>query len=494
MKDNSDYIDLSVLPIHKEKKNFGKPNWENSINIDIPFKIKEIVGFLKIIEYRRKSKILVEYEGRTRWFSTDLIKNMKFYKFLQEYSSDFKFNVGDIVNNYKITNRKFITKNGIRSNYYQYLCLVCGFSSGEHYNKYKQYNKEFWILESNIKQGCKCSCCTNQIVVIGINDIPTKDKWMVKYFRGGYDEAKLYCSGSNKELKFICPDCRNIKDRPMQISTLYKSRTIACPHCSDGISYPEKFMYNLLKQLSIDFEYQKKFDWCKYKLNGKQKYGLYDFYIPSVNLIIEINGMQHYEHNWFETKGGRTLHEEQENDKLKEKLAKENGVKKYIILDARKSELGWIKNSILNSELYNLFDFSIVDWNEVDVISLKSIVKEVCDFYNMYCSCPTTILQEKYKLSISSIIRFLKIGDKYNWCKYSPNLSKSKSIIVEQDNKSYIYNSAISLSNNSVKIHGMFLNIDCIRECCRGERSLKGINMEYLDDLILKDDNINIID
>ena len=33
--------------------------------------------------------------------------------------------------------------------------------------------------------------------------------------------------------------------------------------CKDGISYPEKFMYSVLKQLNIEFEFQKIFEWSK---------------------------------------------------------------------------------------------------------------------------------------------------------------------------------------------------------------------------------------
>ena len=35
---------------------------------------------------------------------------------------------------------------------------------------------------------------------------------------------------------------------------------MTCRKCSDGISYPEKFLYSILEQLNIDFETQKIFD------------------------------------------------------------------------------------------------------------------------------------------------------------------------------------------------------------------------------------------
>ena len=53
---------------------------------------------------------------------------------------------------------------------------------------------------------------------------------------------------------------------------------------------------------------------------------VYDFYIPELEAIIEVHGSQHYGQG-FEKVGGRTLEEEQINDRLKEDLAKQNGIK-----------------------------------------------------------------------------------------------------------------------------------------------------------------------
>ncbi|MEM5599205.1 hypothetical protein AAHB53_28045 [Niallia circulans] len=63
------------------------------------------------------------------------------------------------------------------------------------------------------------------------------------------------------------------------------------PKCSDGFSIPEKFMFNLLDYLQVDFDYQKVFDWSL----GKR----YDFYIPMLNCIIETHGAQHYQYSGF---------------------------------------------------------------------------------------------------------------------------------------------------------------------------------------------------
>ena len=62
----------------------------------------------------------------------------------------------------------------------------------------------------------------------------------------------------------------------------------------------------------------------------------YDFYVPSLNAIIEVHGAQHYEQG-FDSIGGRSFEEERANDILKEKLAIDNGIKHYIVINALSS-------------------------------------------------------------------------------------------------------------------------------------------------------------
>ena len=56
----------------------------------------------------------------------------------------------------------------------------------------------------------------------------------------------------------------------------------------------------------------------------------------------------------------KTLIEEQINDSFKEKLAKDNGIEKYIVINCKESDLSYIKNNVLNSELSKIFDFCLI--------------------------------------------------------------------------------------------------------------------------------------
>lgn len=60
-----------------------------------------------------------------------------------------------------------------------------------------------------------------------------------------------------------------------------------CPKCK--WSHGERTVHDYLVQKNIDFIFQHKFDDCRYR--GKL---IFDFYIPSKNICIEYDGMQHF--------------------------------------------------------------------------------------------------------------------------------------------------------------------------------------------------------
>lgn len=392
------WVDLTNLDTLK-----GRFKWCQSTNKIIKFKGKNnfgefITGEFKILipilnangEY---IKFKVLYNNAEYIILRSSIVNANFQNLLHR---EFKYEIGTTFNDEKgnitIIDRKSLSKS---KRLYKYHCNNCGY--------------EDWKVEIDFEKGrktrCLCCCSAPKIVVSGINDIPTMAPWMVKYFPGGYEEAKLYTYGSGKEIDFICPDCGNIKR--MEIHTLYENG-FSCS-CHGRFSYPERFFEEFLKQLKINYKRQlsrKDFNWI-------ENY-LYDFYLYDYNAIIETHGSQHYKET---TLTQRTLFEEQENDKLKEQLAKNNKIKNYIILDCRKSEMEWIKNSILNSELNELFDLSNVDWKECEKFSEKSLLVKICNNWNNGMNSKE--IREKYELSITTVNRYLNIGNEIGLCKYN---------------------------------------------------------------------------
>jgi very-short-patch-repair endonuclease len=92
------------------------------------------------------------------------------------------------------------------------------------------------------------------------------------------------------------------------------------------MSMGERQIESWLKSNNIDYKTQYKVEGCKNK-----KPLSYDFFIPDKNLLIEYQGIQHYQP--VEIFGGEeNFKKQQENDKIKKRFAFNNG---YELLEIK---------------------------------------------------------------------------------------------------------------------------------------------------------------
>ena len=389
-------------------------DWGKSIGHSIPFQYDDIEGELPILDYIKKGNrgfIVTKYNGKDNievWIGA--MTKCRLGSILGVYNIDYLYDVGDFINNLKHGSLEILEQTRIEVNGtngrkrklkgYVYKCKICG----DIHEK----------TEDELKRGNGCSVCSGNKILKGYNDLWTKRPDIAKLLK--YPErGHLVGLGSNTDEEvFICPKCGIEKS---QILNNACKQGFSCFNCSDGISYPEKFMYRMLCQLKVDFKKGETFTWSmnveheNSKLSGKK---IYDFYIPSLKCIIETHGEQHYRYCGFD----RTLEEEQENDRLKEQLAKDNGIENYIVIDCRHSETEWIKNNILNSSLCKLFDLTSIDWHSCDSYAQNSLVRDACDLYNSGMSIKE--IGNQLGLSRFPISNYLKRGTLIGWCKYDP--------------------------------------------------------------------------
>jgi len=297
------------------------------------------------------------------------------------------------------------------------------------------------------------------------NKILVTHPYLVKWLLDPEDALK-YSYGSRIKIPMRCPDCGHIK--PQVFGSLI-SQGFSCPKCSDGISYPEKFMSNVLDQLHIIFNRQLSktiFKWC-----GVYKY---DNYIDSVDCIIETHGEQHYKENHFST----LLSEIQENDFDKEWLARENKINNYIILDCRHSTVEWIKNSIMNSKLPKLLNFkeSDIDWLKCHEVACSNIAKTACDLWK---EGTKDILEIMYKLKIcrSTARKYLKQGEELNWCDYSLEKERKKVIasLVDRCGVEVICLNTGEIFASQKEAERQY-NCNGISACCRNVNKSAGVH------------------
>lgn len=308
------------------------------------------------------------------------------------------------------------------------------------------------------------------IKCIQCNKIEVTNPEFVKYFVN-IEDTKKYSQGSRAIVDMKCPDCGFVK--PRKISRLARDG-FSCDRCSDGVSYPEKVMHSVLEQLGIEFISQLtkvNFKWC-----GKYKY---DFYLPQINNIIEINGQQHYTHSFERIKSNKkikTLQEEQDNDKAKLDLALLNGINNYITIDCRISNINFIKDSILSSNLYELYDLGNINWIKCHEYACNSLIKEACNLWNNGFD---SVMQISHEMNIckSTAIKYLKQGTILGWCDYDSNIEIKKNT-ASRAKKTSIKVICINTKEifNSQKIAGEKYNISPtgISGTCRGIHKFSG--------------------
>lgn len=405
---NVNKLDFSLLPMDSTNSFI---RWKDSVGYTIPFEIDGNKGCFEIVGYKKERKcVQIKYDNRIEWFDPKVLRACT-EGVIHFYYNGYKFtyNIGDIV----ITKNKNITilkckrkcrntKNSALNPFYYVKCNLCG--------------KEYWISEQALKNGGKCSCQL-QRAKTGIDDFATMHPELLKYFVDT-SIAYLVKEFSNKYTWCRCPKCGFIKY--MKIGDLTK-HGFHCDICDNvNGSYPERFMKAVLNNLGVSYKTQlthTTFEWCKGYL--------YDFYLYDTNSIIETHGIQHYGRT-FETIGGRTLEEEQENDKNKYELAIKNDISNYIIIDSRISSLDWMKEQILKSQLPKLLNFTEddIDWvNCAKQASNNNILKEVCDYWNehsKYEYVSTNIISKIFNITNTMASNYLKKGAEAGICTYDP--------------------------------------------------------------------------
>ena len=432
--------------------------WKESVGYKVKFIYEDIKGEIEIINYElinKKPCLTVKYENKIHKLLSDHLKNCNIGELLFQ-NKLYKYNIGDIVET-KTGEIKILEQIKIKYKYFQkgykYICLK---------DNYIGKISEVKLLENK-----GCPVCSNRKIIKGLNDIATINPDLIKYFVN-QNESFMYSYASEKRLKFKCPDCGY--EKKMLISDLCYNG-FKCNKCSDGFSFPERFMLSLLEQLTNDFELQKVFKWAKNKK--------YDFYINNIDTIIEVHGLQHY-YKGFRNK---TLEEEQKNDELKKELAEKNNINHYIIIDARFSNVKYIKNSIYNSELNSLFDLSIINWEKCGTDASNNLLKIACE---LWCKGihNTKEIANIMKLSRFTIIRYLKMGTLINICDYDPkkvlklsshnNGLKGKKVICLNNNRIY---QSIKEASLDTKI-----GINSISKCCNNKiDSIKNYKFKFYD-------------
>lgn len=160
-----------------------------------------------------------------------------------------------------------------------------------------------------------CSKCATESRKISEENI-------IKRFRQVHGNKYNYgkYNGIEKEMDIYCPIHGLFRQTPH--NHLAKE---GCPQCVRNYKL-ENEIKNKLKQVDARFESQKKFEWSK-RLS-------FDFYVPCAKILIECQGLQHFEPIEF-FGGENALNSQKKRDKLKFNLSREHNMNLVYYCDKK---------------------------------------------------------------------------------------------------------------------------------------------------------------
>ena len=235
------------------------------------------------------------------------------------------FNCQKCSNNFKLNTQSFIDKaTVIHKNKYDYskveyinadtpVIITC-----KVHGEFKQ------IPDFHINRKCGCPKCSNNVKFTLLEFICKSNK----LHNNKYDYSKVEYINNRKQIIIICKKHGEFTQIPFVHLSSH-----GCPSC---INKTEFIFFIKMQEIYPTIKRQFKVNWCKNKL-----YLPFDFVIEDLNIIIELDGEQHFKQisNW-------TSPEEQlEKDKYKIKCANEKGfaIIRLLQTDVLKDNFDWIE-------------------------------------------------------------------------------------------------------------------------------------------------------
>lgn len=187
--------------------------------------------------------------------------------------------------------------------------------------------------ECHVTQGCGCALCAG--ILNNLSAEERKQKWIEqckKRFPDKYSYRDVVYVNNDTPVKIYC------KEHHLLFETspdTHRRGAGGCPLCTKSVGEVE--IYKWLHEHDVRFETQ-------YKLPNenmfcKRQYLLADFYLPGINMIIEMNGQQHYQYvKHFHTKDW-TFEDQQIRDDTLRAYCRDHGVN---LLEIKYDEIGRI--------------------------------------------------------------------------------------------------------------------------------------------------------
>jgi hypothetical protein len=262
--------------------------------------------------------------------------------------------------------------------------------------------------------------------------------------------------------------------------------------CSDGVSYPNKLMFNILTQLKVVFKNEitkatPGFEW----IVGNYRYDFY-FENKGEKIFLEMDGAFHTRNNF------RTCEENHRVDQIKDSLALNHGVK-VIRIDCAYSKIQdrfeYVKNNILNSDINTMFNLSVVDWNIANSFAVDSNIRIAAKLWNAE-DCCTIDIGKQLGVSRDTARGYLKIAADLGLCGYNEQEIEDRMLKrINQNNKNKskpialykhgilinVFLGVVDLDHQSEKLYGVHMDFRNTYAVCKGnKKQAYGYTMKFI--------------
>ena len=207
--------------------------------------------------------------------------------------------------------------------------------------------RKYSIEYNQFISGKNCSACAGGVR----KDNATFNKEVQKLGNGDYVLLSEY-NDSHSHVKMLHKVC----GKEYTVSPTAFLGGVRCPFCAE--SKGESLITTILNSMNVNFEKQKKFDNCKYKDKLP-----FDFYLAKYNLLLEYDGIQHYESVPF-FGGDRMFWVCKLRDKIKDNYAIKNNI-----------ELVRIPYTFSDNQVKNVIKQSLVIQSKAESPISKSRIK-----------------------------------------------------------------------------------------------------------------------
>ena len=211
---------------------------------------------------------------------------------------------------------------------------------------HKKCNRTFTPIASNMlynnKKGCRHCYGRTRKSVDDFNKIFQNNDDLKEYSVLSIESKSGHIYG---KVRHNCMDCGN-HEFYIRLSDMLSAHKQRCPKCKE-INRESKAVREIKRFLiknNIEFEQEKIFESCK-----NITYLPFDFYIESLNLIIEYDGIHHFTPNGYITP--EKVKQTQMRDKIKNTWCKDNNIN-LLRINYKQDHLKVLKEYLQNNAQY----------------------------------------------------------------------------------------------------------------------------------------------